>query len=179
MSTDDTDEITVLVAFGAERIPVRGRLVMPGLAVVPSRWRPEDRFTLVHTVSGSKFLGDRCLPHINQAADLAATLSDQNNIHWGVGKEELLGDTADRERLVQVLREIQNTIGLQCRERACGDPGAPSWSVRCVTCNWEWEDDYNEGPLDEAEAKRLADDHECEPEVQVRAPGDNTRWVTP
>lgn len=45
-----------------------------------------------------------------------------------------------------------------------------SWRVRCTTCDWEWEDDYDEGPLDGKAAYDLAHDHECDPLVEVRAP---------
>jgi hypothetical protein len=24
-------------------------------------------------------------------------------------------------------------------------PGEEGWSVRCLTCDWEWEDEYGEG----------------------------------
>lgn len=55
-------------------------------------------------------------------------------------------------------------------------PPAPAWQVRCSTCDWEYEDEYNEGPLDEAAAKRMASDHECEPEVELLPPGAD-KWV--
>jgi hypothetical protein len=46
----------------------------------------------------------------------------------------------------------------------------PSWRVGCHTCDWEHEDEYDEGPLDEKAAKRVADDHECEPSPWVKPP---------
>lgn len=51
-----------------------------------------------------------------------------------------------------------------------------SWRVRCDTCDWEWEDDFDEGPLDAKQAKRLADGHECEPDVLVMSPAGD-RWL--
>lgn len=44
------------------------------------------------------------------------------------------------------------------------------WSVGCLTCDWEWEDEYDEGPLTEADAKSMASDHECEPETYTISP---------
>lgn len=53
----------------------------------------------------------------------------------------------------------------------------PSWRVGCHTCDWVWEDEYNEGPLDPEQAKRMADDHECEPEVWVGPPTGDERYA--
>ena len=44
------------------------------------------------------------------------------------------------------------------------------WTVGCHTCFWEWEDWYDEGPLTEKDARRIGDDHECEPDVYVNPP---------
>lgn len=46
----------------------------------------------------------------------------------------------------------------------------PSWRVGCDTCNWEYEDEWEEGPLTEEAAKEMARDHECEPETWVKPP---------
>jgi hypothetical protein len=51
----------------------------------------------------------------------------------------------------------------------------PGWRVRCQTCDWEYEDDNGEGPLDVKAAKQLARDHECEPWVEISPPGEE-RW---
>lgn len=61
----------------------------------------------------------------------------------------------------------------QCAGGHAGDekpPPAGSWRVGCDTCDWEWEDEYDEGPLTEKDARRLADDHECEPSTWVKPP---------
>jgi hypothetical protein len=54
----------------------------------------------------------------------------------------------------------------------------PSWSVRCNTCDWVWEDEYGEGPLDARAARNLASDHECEPWVEI-APPNSEQWISP
>lgn len=47
----------------------------------------------------------------------------------------------------------------------------PSWRVGCDTCNWEWEDEWDEeGPLNEKQAREMASDHHCEPETWVKPP---------
>jgi hypothetical protein len=45
-----------------------------------------------------------------------------------------------------------------------------SWQVGCHTCDWEWEDEYGEGPLTKKQANEMADDHECERETWVKPP---------
>lgn len=51
----------------------------------------------------------------------------------------------------------------------------PSWRVRCSTCDWMYEDEYDEGPLDAKAARSLAYDHQCEPYVQI-APPSGDQW---
>lgn len=46
----------------------------------------------------------------------------------------------------------------------------PGWRVGCHTCFWEWEDEYDEGPLSKKDAQSIADDHECEPDTWVAPP---------
>jgi hypothetical protein len=57
-------------------------------------------------------------------------------------------------------------------------PASPSWRVRCNTCYWEWEDEFDEGPLSPKDAKSMAHDHECEPEVEI-APPSGEKWFHP
>jgi hypothetical protein len=54
----------------------------------------------------------------------------------------------------------------------------PSWSVRCRTCDWVYEDDFDEGPLSAREARQLALDHHCEPWVEIAAPNSD-QWMSP
>jgi len=59
------------------------------------------------------------------------------------------------------------------------EPAAASWSVRCDGCNWELEDDPFDDPepLDAKGALSIAHDHECEPVMEIRAPGGEWRSV--
>lgn len=70
--------------------------------------------------------------------------------------------------LSQTGKPLSETVCPWCAGTAT-EP-APTWRVGCNTCYWEWEDDYDEGPLSQKEAKRIADDHECEPDTWVREP---------
>lgn len=54
---------------------------------------------------------------------------------------------------------------------------APGWRVRCNTCDWEREDEYDEGPLTPKEAKYMARDHECEPQVEIAPPTGDTWYA--
>lgn len=65
-------------------------------------------------------------------------------------------------------KDISDTICPWCAGTT--DKPAPGWRVGCYTCDWEWEDEYEEGPLDEKTANRMAMDHECEPETWTKAP---------
>jgi len=51
----------------------------------------------------------------------------------------------------------------------------PSWRVRCETCDWEWADEYDEGPLDARTAKDVARGHQFDPDVSI-APPDGDAW---
>lgn len=65
-------------------------------------------------------------------------------------------------------KPLSDTVCPWCAGTATTPP--PGWRVGCHTCDWEWEDDYDEGPLSEKEAKQIANDHECEPDTWVKAP---------
>jgi hypothetical protein len=49
---------------------------------------------------------------------------------------------------------------------------APKWDARCNTCDFaaSEEDEYDDEPFTEADAKRWRSDHECEPDVEIVAP---------
>lgn len=50
-------------------------------------------------------------------------------------------------------------------------PAEPSWRVGCRSCDWEYYDeDDSDGPLAEKDARQMARDHECEPDVWVKPP---------
>ena len=51
----------------------------------------------------------------------------------------------------------------------------PTWRVRCRTCDWEYDDEDGDGPLDAKAAKQLARDHHCEPWIEIGPPNDD-RW---
>jgi hypothetical protein len=67
----------------------------------------------------------------------------------------------------------------KCRGRCKGDPPEEdSWGARCTTCDWVWEDEYDEGPLNAEQAKQVVRDHVCEPQVEILPPGGG-QWVDP
>ena len=52
------------------------------------------------------------------------------------------------------------------------------WNVGCTTCSWSHEEDRWEGDeplLNAKEARSLAFDHQCEPELWIRSP-DGTEY---
>lgn len=49
-------------------------------------------------------------------------------------------------------------------ESATQDPG---WGWECYTCHAEYEPWDDEPPLTEQEAKRSAEDHQCDPDMRV------------
>jgi hypothetical protein len=79
----------------------------------------------------------------------------------------------------QTGKPIEDVACPHCAGTAPAPDETPSWSVRCKTCDWEYEDEYDEGPLTAAEAKQMADDHECEPWVEIRPPGMKDGWMSP
>jgi hypothetical protein len=67
-------------------------------------------------------------------------------------------------------KPLNDVVCPRCADTAKPPNPEPTWSVRCNTCDWEWEDEYGEGPLGAKEAKRMADDHECDPEMEIQSP---------
>lgn len=53
-----------------------------------------------------------------------------------------------------------------------------SWKVRCNTCDWESAEDEDDEALDARDAKHLADDHRCEPWLEIQAPNSDV-WLPP
>lgn len=167
---DDTVPVNVL----KEGVPtqVQGRLVAPGLAITPSMGnKPHKpvRYVLTHVASGLTTGLGRCAVHVEEAAERATGFG----IDW----------TADKTAVVEAVKAagVPNVLGTApfCRGWCDGDgPEPKSWSVRCNTCGWVWEDEHDEGPLDAKQAKETARDHECEPDVEIAAP-DSNRWVEP
>ena len=49
-----------------------------------------------------------------------------------------------------------------------------SWRVRCKTCGWEWDDEYDEGALNGKDAHAVAQRHVCAPQLEIAAPIDGT-----
>lgn len=157
----------------------------PGLA-----WRDSTliggRYAIVHVNSGLSLPGldDRCRIHIDQASALIATLSAEHDVDWTFNSADLRGQdgAALRAKVIDIGHAVTAEIDYSCRLRACGQPDAPAWGVRCTTCNWAWSDENDEGPLDGKTAKDIADEHECDPNVQIMVPasgGEPERWVTP
>jgi hypothetical protein len=153
------------------REDVAARMIKPGLAIVSAKPddQPEGRqlFNLCHVPTGLGVSMRMCGQHVQVAAELAAatpvdwTVPDKNDVVAAIKTTDLLDQ----------LRPIS-----PCRDWCAGDgPEPPSYSVRCHTCDWEWVDEDDEGPLSLKAAERLADGHECEPEVQIKSPVTD-RW---
>jgi len=53
----------------------------------------------------------------------------------------------------------------------------PGWRVYCRTCHWEYDEDEDE-TLTPKEAKQVAYDHHCDPEVEI-APPAGDKWYDP
>jgi len=160
---------TVLVSKGGELIPVEGRVIAPGLAITASLGG-NNRYVITHTPSGLAVMNDRCAEHI----DAIAALITAHPIDWTRSDPHVVGKDPEVRRVVS---DANGKVGW-CRGRCNpSTPPAPTWSVRCNTCDWEWEDEDGEGPLDAKAAKEMARDHECEPEVELCPPGDDAKWV--
>ena len=157
---------------GGDAFTVDGRIITPGLAITPSPGANNERkprYVLTHIPSGLTAGPSRCAEHIGQAAQLAIDLG----IDWNADQQTVV-DALKAANFGQALMQI----GF-CRDHCSGDgPEPKSWSVRCNTCDWYWEDEYGEGPLDAKNAKQMARDHECEPHVELAAP-DSDLWISP
>lgn len=169
--TIGSDPVPVLILRGGERVEVLGRVVAPGLAITPvvDEKPHRSRYRLTHVPSGLAVGAGQCAAHIAEAVERATGFG----IDW----------TADKALVVEAVKAagVPNVLGVApfCRGHCVGDgPQPPSWSVRCHTCDWWWDEEEDEGPLDAKAAKSMARDHECEPEVQI-APPDSERWVDP
>ena len=97
------------------------------------------------------------------------------------------GSTLDAARMLgwrmfqgvsQTGKPLDDVVCPTCAGTA-SEPDAPeSWSVRCLACDWCSDDDGpDEEPLLSAkDAYSLGYDHECEPEIELRAPDAGARW---
>jgi hypothetical protein len=151
---------------GTREVP--GRIVAPGLAIVPTVHNDgtPQHYTLTHVPSGFRASGIRCGLHIQESINTATS----HGIDWTVGKEQVIAAIKAVDGLPWELRG-------GCPDWCTGDgPKPPSWRVRCDTCWWEWEDEHDEGPLDENGAREAARGHVCERQVEIQAPGAD-EWV--
>lgn len=140
---------------------VQGRLVVPGIAITPYS-NTSDRFVLTHIPSGKAFLHSRCAEHIEVAAQAVREATD---IDW-----TLPADQVTKVESVALLAQSITRDGTRDGCYPCRDEVDPAtvWSVRCRTCGWE--DDGMAGPTSAKAARDLADDHTCEPDVEIEAP---------
>ncbi len=164
MSASSREKVTVTKLVGDKDAQVEGELIAPGLAITPMPDRVEERFSITHMPSGRSAIQDRCAKHIEDAAALLL-LAD---VDWTVPVAELVAQQAVKDLIASTSKALGH-----CR-RFCGT--GPSWQVRCHTCDWEYEPELEDGPLDAKNAKWIADEHRCDPEVQIAAP-DSTKWL--
>lgn len=63
--------------------------------------------------------------------------------------------------------------GKVCRA-CCRRHGVPEWDATCDTCNTsmsdEWDDDDEERPFNDSDAKEWQREHRCEPSIRLIAP---------
>lgn len=166
-----TGELTAMTVVRRSRPleteEVQGRVVKPGLAITAAR---EDmdragrlRFNLTHIPTGLGVAMRMCGKHVQVAADLAAA----SVVDWTEADSKAMANAVKATDLLDLLRPVAPCPGGYCE----GDgPEPPSYEVRCNTCDWEWFDEYDEGPLSREDAARMADDHECDPEVEIKSP---------
>lgn len=168
------DLTTVQVApsrSGDQRIEVQGIVIAPGLAITPhldNGGKKPNRYRLTHMPSGLAAGTNHCGVHVQQAAKAAIDAG----IDWTVDKDAVVATIKAQDGLIGVL------FNLRCRDWCAGDgPEPPSWSVRCSTCDWQYdpEDDFDEGPLTFEDASRIGRDHECEPFIEISSP-DSPDW---
>lgn len=153
---------TIAIRLHGKTVDVEGRIVMPGLAITPTT---DNRYSITHTPSGRALIQGRCARHIETAAELVVAAA---GIDWTRDSKTVGTDETVRVLALNILHEVP-----YCERRCDNAYDGPSWRVRCDTCRWEWEDEYNEGPLDAKAAKQVAREHECEPEVYLSPPDDD------
>jgi hypothetical protein len=150
----------------------QGKVVTRGLAITV--WRACDdskplRYALTHLATGLAAITKRCGKHIEDAAAAAAAV----DIDWTIPDKD---DIAAAVKESGFIGSLNKEIGWLCDDHCVGDgPKPPLWEVSCSTCGWV--SDVDDGPYTAAEAKRMAADHECEPEMSIRPPGGN--WTDP
>jgi hypothetical protein len=165
------DAVKLTIDRHGQQVECPARIVAPGLAIAldPESKTHRPRYLLVHTPSSLHLGFTRCGHHVQEVAQIAVEMG----IDW----------TADKAAVIEGLK-VDGRInllrtGTWCRSHCDGDgPEPKSWGMRCTTCDYQWEDEYDEGPLDAKQAKRTAGDHECEPEVQIFDPTTN-KWLHP
>lgn len=158
---------TVQIVMDGKLVDVEGRIIAPGLAITPSMYH-EGWSCISHLPSGKAVISGRCPEHVEDAARFLT--GHPTPIDWTQPEEAIVGDQAIKDFIVSV----NDAVG-RCYD--CGPKyDGPTWSVRCTTCDWRWEDEFNEGSLDAKAAKDMARNHECEPEVELSPPGDSNEW---
>lgn len=158
---------TIFVNRGKTQTEVQGRVVAPGLAIVPAHQGAPTpgqlRYMLIHIPSGLAVQMDRCGTHVQDVA-AAATAS---GIDWTLGQDDVTAAIKASDLLEQF-----RGVGY-CSDRYCAGDGTPppTWDVSCDTCYWMWEDEDGAGPLTAQEAKYEAREHRCDPQVTIKDPG--------
>jgi hypothetical protein len=172
----DTATITVRTSHRGAVMEVQGQPICDGLAITPHLDKDRDnRFAVTHTASGLALIQGQCRTHIDRAAEV---IQAATGIDWTAEDRPALVEQIKATALMVDIRAVLGAQGCPKWKADCSEPDQPGWDVRCHTCGWQWEDDNEEGPMDAKRARDLADDHECEPEVQVCPPGE-TRWMPP
>lgn len=158
----DLEPIRVYSTVSKSLVDTEGKVVTPGLAISSANDSVPARFNLTHLGSGLAAVHRRCGQHILDAAQLAV----ESGIDWTIPDKNTITAAIKPTTFAVDLRE---RTGWMCDDHCVGDgPKPPAWSVSCSTCHWVSEDD--DSPLSVADAKRMADDHECEPEMSIRNP---------
>jgi hypothetical protein len=147
---------------------VQGRIVAPGLALTPfPQLNPKEpaRYCLTHIATGLAVIPGTCGVHALKGVETATSV----DVDWTI---------TDKDAMVAAIKAHDGFMGwlsslrFDCSGRWCtvGDGPEPvSWDARCLTCGWQW-DEYNDWPLTREEAATKAEEHQCEPEVELRSP---------
>lgn len=141
---------------------VEGAPVAPGLAITPSQSERHrnGRYCVTHLPSGLIVGRPCCGQHVQDVAAIAV----RSGIDWNLEKNPLI-------EALRAVDGLMDQLAYRCSEWCVGDgPEPPSYGVHCHTCDWEWEDEYDEGPLTREQARQMAGNHECQPEVLIQSP---------
>lgn len=173
---DLPEQVTIADRTNGTRT-VPGWTAAPGLIITAAHDHDKNpiprRYQISHAPSGLSIpTGPHCATHVREAVDLLTA----TGFDWTRDKEALLADKDRLAALVIPPRRLCGNIHTGC-------PGDPDpWQIRCNTCDWEYDPEDGEHggwvPTTAKEARSIADDHECDPWLEIKAPNTD-KWQPP